>query len=142
MAELAPRRDDVSLIANVISTSDGARSELCAPLEADDYGVQPMADASPPKWHLAHTTWFFETFILKAYRPDHRPYNDAFEYLFNSYYNAVGEQFPRAQRGRLSRPTTTEITQYRHHVDAAMTDLLADAADSDGDRQDDSRSAS
>ncbi len=129
MAELAPRRDDVSLTERYLDIRRRT-IQLCAPLEADDYGVQPMADASPPKWHLAHTTWFFETFILKAYRPDHRPYNDAFEYLFNSYYNAVGEQFPRAQRGRLSRPTTTEITQYRHHVDAAMTDLLADAADS------------
>ncbi len=124
MAKVAPRRDDVSLTERYLDIRRRT-TQLCAPLEPDDYGVQPMADASPPKWHLAHTTWFFETFILKAFLPHYRLYNDAFEYLFNSYYNAVGEQFPRAQRGRLSRPTIAEVEQYRRHVDAAMTDLLA-----------------
>ena len=97
---------------------------LCAPLELDDYGVQPFVDASPPKWHLAHTTWFFETFLLKAFVAGYRPFHPAFERLFNSYYNGVGEPFPRPQRGTLSRPTVAEVQAYRRHVDAGMQPLL------------------
>ena len=106
---------------------------LCAPLAVEDYGVQPIVEASPPKWHLAHTTWFFETFLLKVYVPDYRPFHADFEYLFNSYYDGIGQQFPRPERGRLSRPTVSEILDYREHVDAAMRGLLsredADVAD-------------
>lgn len=83
-----------------------------------------MADASPPKWHLAHTTWFFETFLLKAFVPGYRPFHERFEYLFNSYYNGVGRPYPRARRGALSRPTVAEVMEYRQHVDAAMEALL------------------
>lgn len=83
-----------------------------------------MADASPPKWHLAHTTWFFETFLLKPFVPGYRAFDERFEYLFNSYYNGVGNPYPRARRGMLSRPTVAEIYDYRRHVDAAMTVLL------------------
>ena len=72
---------------------------ICAPLEVEDYQIQPMDDASPPKWHLAHTTWFFETFLLKPYVTGYQPFDEAYEYLFNSYYNGVGSQFPRARRG-------------------------------------------
>ncbi len=97
---------------------------LCRPLAVDDHGVQPFVDASPPKWHLAHTAWFFETFCLKPYCRGYRPFDAAFEYLFNSYYNGVGEQFPRPLRGTLSRPTLDEVLAYRRHVDAAMTPLL------------------
>lgn len=97
---------------------------LCEPLVIEDYGVQPMPDASPPKWHLAHTTWFFETFLLKPYLPNYRLFNAGFEYLFNSYYNGVGKQFPRAERGNLSRPTVAEVLDYRRHVDRAMEELL------------------
>ena len=97
---------------------------LCRPLAVDDHGVQPFVDASPPKWHLAHTAWFFETFCLKPYGRGYRPFDAAFEYLFNSYYNGVGEQFPRPLRGTLSRPTLEEVLAYRRHVDAAMTPLL------------------
>jgi ergothioneine biosynthesis protein EgtB len=99
--------------------------ELCAPLQIEDYGVQPMEDASPPKWHLAHTTWFFETFILKAFVPAYQPYHEQFEYLFNSYYNGVGTPFPRPDRGSLSRPTVAEILDYRRAVDAQLHELLA-----------------
>ena len=103
-----------------------ARTEaLCEPLMVEDYGVQPFADASPPKWHLAHTTWFFETFLLKAFVPGYQAFHPAFEYLFNSYYNGVGEPFPRPQRGALSRPTVAGVRAYRQHVDAAMSPLLA-----------------
>ncbi|NIL99377.1 MAG: ergothioneine biosynthesis protein EgtB [Acidobacteria bacterium] len=97
---------------------------LCEPLAIEDYGVQPMPDASPPKWHLAHTTWFFETFLLKPRVEGYRPFRDEFEYLYNSYYNGVGRQFPRPQRGNLSRPTVDEVREYRAHVDRAMESLL------------------
>jgi len=89
--------------------------------------VQPMADASPPKWHLAHTTWFFETFLLKPLKPGYRPFHEQFEALFNSYYNGVGQPFPRAERGRLSRPTVTEVYDYRAAVDEAMEQLIGSA---------------
>ena len=98
---------------------------LVAPLALEDYGVQPMPDASPPKWHLAHTTWFFETFLLQPYAPGYQVFASEYEYLFNSYYNGVGAQFPRAQRGNLSRPTVAQVLDYRAHVDAAMTELLS-----------------
>ena len=105
--------------------------DLCAPLAVEDYGVQPFADASPPKWHLAHTTWFFETFLLKPLLSDYREFDANYEYLFNSYYNGVGAQFPRTQRGNLSRPTVTTICAYREHVDAAMRELLCEAPGGD-----------
>lgn len=98
---------------------------LCQPLAPDDYGLQAMSDVSPAKWHLAHTSWFFETFLLKIFLPGYRPFHPRFEHLFNSYYEQVGAPFPRPQRGLLSRPTTEEIFRYRAHVDEAMTDLLA-----------------
>jgi ergothioneine biosynthesis protein EgtB len=101
--------------------------DLCRPLAVDDYGLQAMPDASPAKWHLAHTSWFFETFLLKAFAPAYRPFHPQFEYLFNSYYEAVGPQFPRPQRGQLSRPTVDEVYRYRAHVDTAMHELLAHA---------------
>lgn len=99
-------------------------SDLCAPLEIEDYGVQTMPDVSPPKWHLAHTSWFFETFILKPYLKDYREYHPDYVRLFNSYYEQVGEYHPRPQRGLLSRPTVKQIYAYRAHVDAAMQQLL------------------
>jgi ergothioneine biosynthesis protein EgtB len=97
---------------------------LCAPLEIEDYGVQSMPDASPAKWHLAHTTWFFETFVLSVSDPDYLLFHPQFGYLFNSYYNAVGAFWPRGQRGLLARPTVAEVYRYRRHVDAAMRRLL------------------
>ena len=98
---------------------------FCKGLELEDYGLQAAAFASPPKWHLAHTSWFFETFILKPFAGDYDVFDPAYEVLFNSYYNAVGQQFPRSQRGLLSRPTVSQVLAYRHHVDKAMTGLLA-----------------
>ena len=97
---------------------------LCAPLAVDDHCVQAMPDASPPKWHLAHTTWFFETFLLKPFGQRYAPFANGFEHLFNSYYNGVGDPYPRAQRGALSRPTLGEVFAYREHVDGAMQALL------------------
>ncbi|MBD1916715.1 MULTISPECIES: ergothioneine biosynthesis protein EgtB [Cyanophyceae] len=101
---------------------------LCQPLEIEDYGVQAMADVSPPKWHLAHTTWFFETFLLRPYLESYPEFHPGYGYLFNSYYEAVGDRHPRAQRGLLSRPTVNEVYQYRAHVDEAMERLLRDRA--------------
>ena len=102
-----------------------ARSEaLCRPLATEDYGVQPMDDASPPKWHLAHTTWFFETFLLKPFEAGYRPVDERYEYLFNSYYNGIGDPYPRPRRGFLSRPTVAQVYDYRAQVDAAMQGLL------------------
>ena len=97
--------------------------DLCDPLHIEDYQVQPMDDASPPKWHLAHVTWFFETFLLKRQLPGYREFHPAFEVLFNSYYNGVGEQYPRPRRGHLSRPGLDEVLDYRRHVDAGMVQL-------------------
>ena len=92
---------------------------LCEPLAAEDYVVQAMPDVSPAKWHLAHVTWFFETFVLQ-HDPEYRPLDDRYAVLFNSYYNGVGPQFERIARGTLSRPTVTEVVAYRAHVDKAM----------------------
>src|ERR1700704_6088053 len=93
---------------------------LAAPLSAEDSCVQSMPDASPTKWHLAHTTWFFETLVLMPNEPDYEPYDRRFQYLFNSYYEALGPRHPRPQRGLLTRPPLEEVYKYRHHVDTAM----------------------
>ena len=98
---------------------------LCAPLTPEDMMVQSCPEASPAKWHLAHTTWFFETFILREFRPAYRPFHPDFLWLFNSYYNAVSAQPEKKLRASFSRPTAEEILAYRHHVDAAMEDFAA-----------------
>ena len=101
---------------------------LAEPLGPEDQTVQSMTDASPVKWHRAHTTWFFETFLLLPCSADYQPLDDRYTYLFNSYYNAVGEQFPRHRRGMVTRPTVADVTAYRAHVDAHMERLLSGAA--------------
>lgn len=101
---------------------------LSSPLEIEDFGLQAAAFSSPPKWHLAHTSWFFETFILKPFGNDFQVLNPQYEVLFNSYYNGIGEQFPRPHRGLLSRPTVEEVFAYRDHIDNAMVDLLSDTS--------------
>ncbi len=98
---------------------------ICRPLQTEDYVVQPIADVSPPKWHLGHTTWFFETFILKAMVKGYDEYNPDFNYVFNSYYETIGNRVIRTDRGNLSRPTVAEVYAYRKHVDAAMTTLIS-----------------
>lgn len=103
--------------------------QLCQPLATEDYVIQTMPDVSPTKWHLAHTSWFFETFVLKAFAAGYKPLDPQYEYLFNSYYNTVGEQYCRPKRGMLSRPTVEDIFRYRRHVDHHMRELLADAPD-------------
>jgi len=97
---------------------------LADPLSPEDQTVQSMPDASPTKWHLAHTTWFFETFVLKPYAPRYQPFDPAYEYLFNSYYEAVGPRHPRPQRGMITRPGVEEILAYRRYVSEEMIKLL------------------
>ncbi|MEZ6134595.1 MAG: ergothioneine biosynthesis protein EgtB [Pirellulaceae bacterium] len=96
---------------------------ITRPLSAEDCMIQSMEDASPTRWHLAHTTWFFEEFVLKR-DPSYREFNQQFAYLFNSYYNAVGKQFPRPQRGMISRPNLAGIREYRQYVDQELVDRL------------------
>jgi ergothioneine biosynthesis protein EgtB len=105
----------------------GATEALARGLSAEDCAAQSMPDASPVKWHMAHTTWFFETFVLETQAPRHQPFHPQFRALFNSYYNALGEPFSRPQRGLLTRPSLEEVRAYRAHVDARMRDLLAGA---------------
>ena len=101
------------------------RSEaLIARLEPEDLGLQGMADASPPKWHLAHTTWFFDTFVLQPHLASHIPCDPRWSYQFNSYYETVGERHPRSERGVLSRPPIREILEWRAEVDAGLMQLL------------------
>ena len=97
---------------------------LAEPLSQEDQCVQSMPDASPAKWHRAHTTWFFETFVLEPHAVGYLVFDPAYNYLFNSYYEAIGQRQPRDRRGLLTRPSAGEIAQYRRHVDAAMTELL------------------
>jgi ergothioneine biosynthesis protein EgtB len=98
--------------------------QLCEPLSVEDMVVQAMPDASPTKWHLAHTSWFFETFVLARWEADYRPLNDDYQVLFNSYYNTVGEQYPRPRRGLLTRPSVADVFAYRHDVDERVERLL------------------
>jgi ergothioneine biosynthesis protein EgtB len=106
-----------------------ATEDLARPLSAEDCGLQSMPDASPTKWHLAHTSWFFETFVLAATTPGYRPFHPAFRTLFNSYYNAVGDRHARPARGLLSRPSLDEVHAYRRHVDEMMLRYLDAGAD-------------
>ncbi|HEY8125208.1 MAG TPA: ergothioneine biosynthesis protein EgtB [Methylocystis sp.] len=99
--------------------------ELAAPLSAEDMVVQAMEDASPTKWHLAHTSWFFETFVLTPYLTDYSLFDEAFNYCFNSYYEHQGPRQPRPKRGLLTRPSLDRVLAYREHVDLALAQLLA-----------------
>jgi ergothioneine biosynthesis protein EgtB len=101
---------------------------LIAPLSGEDCVVQSMPDASPAKWHLAHTTWFFEQFLLRPHLPGYRAFDERFGFLFNSYYESVGPRHDRPRRGLLTRPSLEAVLDYRRHVDAAMARLLARAA--------------
>jgi ergothioneine biosynthesis protein EgtB len=101
-----------------------ATEKLCQPLEIEDYGIQAMPDASPIKWHLAHTSWFFEAFLLKPCLAGYQEFHPQYGLLFNSYYVAAGPRWPRSERGLLSRPTVAEVFAYRRHVDAHIEQLL------------------
>jgi ergothioneine biosynthesis protein EgtB len=104
---------------------------LCEPLQVEDYVVSSMPDVSPTKWHLAHTSWFFETFVLADHDPEYRSPNPRYAFLFNSYYVQAGERHCRAQRGLVTRPSVAEVLEYRRHVDEAMRRLCDRIADDD-----------
>jgi len=99
--------------------------KLCEPLEIEDYIPQPVVDVSPPRWNIAHTTWFFEEMVLKNYLPGYQQFDPSYGFLFNSYYNTVGERTPRDNRGALSRPTVKDVFAYRRHVDHKMDELMS-----------------
>ncbi len=128
----APRADE--LASQVAGGSLAARfaavrhatDALAAPLSAEDCALQSMPDASPVKWHLAHTTWFFETFVLAQISPSYVAFDPQFRVLFNSYYNGIGDKHPRPERGLLSRPDLSQVRAYRRHVDDALRALLAE----------------
>src|SRR5512136_2636432 len=115
---------EIDGLANRLAAVRRQTERLCDPLLPEDYGVQSMPDASPAKWHLAHTTWFFETFVLGPHQPGFEPYRAAWAPLFNSYYVAAGPRYPRAERGLLTRPTVDEVHAYRAWVDDRMQAFL------------------
>jgi ergothioneine biosynthesis protein EgtB len=104
---------------------------ICAPLEIEDHVIQPSEDVSPPKWHLGHTTWFFETFLLERFQPGYRCYHPGFAFLFNSYYESAGERILRPRRGLISRPTVAEVRAYRAAIDKGIADLFASVSEAD-----------
>jgi ergothioneine biosynthesis protein EgtB len=105
--------------------------DICAPLQTEDYVVQPVANVSPPKWHLGHTSWFFETFILKPYFMGYQEFDPDYNFVFNSYYESVGTRVIRTDRGNLSRPTVADIYKYREYVDEAMDKFLCNESSKD-----------
>ncbi|MEZ5993004.1 MAG: ergothioneine biosynthesis protein EgtB [Planctomycetota bacterium] len=119
--------------AEIIARYSAVRAsteKLCAPLQTEDYVVQPMTDVSPPRWHIAHVTWFFEQFVLGKFVPNYEPFHPQYGFLFNSYYNLVGERTERPKRGFLTRPTVKEIYAFRHEIDVRMRALLETCDDS------------
>src|SRR6266478_2075023 len=135
MAQIRPKPDVIS------STATGAAAHyrqvrattvrLAAPLSVEDQQCQSMLLTSPTKWHLAHTTWFFETFVLIPHAEGYRPFDPHYDYLFNSYYESIGERYPRPDRGLMTRPSLDAVHNYRRHVDDAVAALLARAGDED-----------
>jgi len=112
LASVDQRQQQLHRFVNIRRFSE----RIAEPLSAEDCTVQSMPDVSPTKWHLAHTTWFFETFVLSQC-PDYRVLDESFAYLFNSYYNTIGHQYPRPNRGLISRPSLAEVLEYRRYVD-------------------------
>jgi ergothioneine biosynthesis protein EgtB len=102
-----------------------ASEDICRPLQIEDYVVQPIVDVSPPKWHLGHITWFWETFVLTPFQPGYKVYNPDYNFVFNSYYETIGARVIRTDRGNLSRPSVEDVYKYRKYVDEAMAALLS-----------------
>ncbi len=125
MQTATPKKSTDESLAKYYSTVRTHTEQLCEPLETEDYIPQPIVDVSPAKWNIAHTTWFFEEMILKKYVPDYQVFDPDFGFLFNSYYNTIGDRTARDNRGDISRPTVKRVFEYRKYVDARMLELLA-----------------
>lgn len=125
MSEPSPCRPTADMSAHYLHIRQRSL-ELLRDASAEDMQIQSMPDASPSKWHLAHTTWFFDHFILREYQSSYQPFDPNFDYLFNSYYDAVGSRHPRPERGLLSRPSLDQVLDYRTHVDSAIATILAE----------------
>ncbi len=123
---MAPVETPTLTLTEQFRASRALTEQLAAPLSAEDQTAQSMPDTSPTKWHRAHTSWFYEEFVLAS--PDYEPYDGTFRYLFNSYYETVGPRHPRPERGLVTRPGAQEVGRYREHVDAAVEQLLARGA--------------
>jgi ergothioneine biosynthesis protein EgtB len=123
-----PGRDRASL-AEAFREVRLQTEKLCEPLETEDYVIQSVTDVSPPKWHLAHTSWFFEHFLLAEAQPGYRRFHPSYAYLFNSYYNLAGEYHPRVKRGVLSRPTVADVYRFRSHVTERTLELIESVTD-------------
>lgn len=121
-------RKDTDLIEFYKSVRS-ASCDLCKPLEIEDYVVQTMSDVSPPKWHLGHTSWFFETFLISRFQKNYKAFNEHFNFIFNSYYESQGEKVYRPVRGTLSRPTVKEVYSYRKYVDGHVCKLIKEISD-------------
>lgn len=115
---------ETNSIVDLFSTTRAHTEALCRPLQTEDYVVQPIEFVSPPKWHLGHTSWFFEEFILKENKPDYQLFDKHFSFVFNSYYESVGKKVVRTDRGNLSRPTVSQIYEYRKHVTENLQEFL------------------
>lgn len=125
MQAIHPQTVGSTDLAESYSSVRSYTEKLCEPLEIEDYIPQPSVDVSPPKWNIAHTTWFFEEMILKKFSPNYRVFDEQFGFLFNSYYNSIGERTSRDHRGDLSRPTVRRVFEYRKYVDEQMIALLS-----------------
>ncbi len=122
---------DQNSLKNLFLKTRQHTQDICKPLEIEDYVVQPITDVSPPKWHLAHTTWFFEQFVLVKYGEKYEEFHPDFAFLFNSYYNNLGERTLRQDRGFMTRPTVAKVYEYREYVTKEVANLLAHPQTSD-----------
>ena len=129
----ASRQLETDEIRSQYEATRALSEQLAEPLSEEDQTIQSMPDASPTKWHLAHTSWFFETFILSKYYSGYSFFDQSYQVLFNSYYNQIGEQYTRSQRGLISRPGVQEVMEYRRHVDQHILELINDGYDSLGE---------
>src|SRR5882757_10890484 len=127
-AAVPPSRDPRQLWADAFRAVRAETERRAMPLSAEDQAIQSMPDTSPTKWHRAHTTWFFEQFLLKSYASGYAEFDPRFAFLFNSYYVAAGPRHARPERGLITRPDTTEVGQYRAHIDAAVEALIRGAS--------------
>ena len=133
MPEPMTLRDDEADWIDAYRKTRAYTEFICSPLETDDYQLQSIVETSPPKWHTAHVSWFFETFLLTPFLPGYQPFHPRFGYLYNSYYETVGHMHPRPKRGMLSRPTVETVYTYRAYVDEHMLALLSSLDDSNRD---------